>query len=173
MLRAEDGSLLIESLVACALLAMILMAIYTLSNGTWSLASKDQERAHVMRDAQVGVHRMTRELRQTYNVVSWSATSLQADVLTVSGSSRVTYDCNVAHPTLANTKRCVRTVGTTTEVVVDHVASAVFTYTLSGDTPTPRYVDVMVRVNAKGDVPDGHGHQVEFHDGVYMRNRDG
>jgi hypothetical protein len=171
--HAETGSLLVESLITAALLTVVLGAIYTLSNGALGIASKDQERSHVIRDAQTGVHRMTRELRSSYNVVSWTSTSIQADVLTASGNVRVTYNCGVAHPTLQNTSRCTRTVGSTSEVILDHVASAAFTYELEGSPSTPRYADIRLRIKAAGDLKEGHGHQIELHDGVYMRNRNG
>ena len=170
---SENGTMLIETLVACVLLTVIMGAVMTLTDGAARLTIQDQERGHVLSQAQVGLYGMTRELRQSYNVVSWSATSFQADVLTVSGNARVTYDCNVAHPTLPAVKRCVRTVGSASRLIVDHVASAAFTYELSGATSTPRYADIKLRIEATGDVKNGHRHEIELHDGFYMRNRDG
>jgi hypothetical protein len=163
-----------DVLVTASLLSVILTAILALGDGTWRVASRDQERAHVIRDAQVGLHRMTGELRHAYNVVSWSSTSMQADVLTASGNVRVTYDCADPHPIEQGATRCVRTAGGTTDVIVPKVTAATFTYEPNPVPPgsQPRYARVKLEVPAAGDVQDGHAHTIVLDDGLYMRNRD-
>lgn len=68
VLRQEKGVALTEVLVAGLLLVVMLSAVLNLLDSAVRQAPRDQERAHVVRDAQVGLYRMTRELRQAYEI---------------------------------------------------------------------------------------------------------
>ena len=130
------------------------------------MAPKETERAHVIREAQVGMHRMTRELRHAYQNVSVTGSTVQADVLSQDG---VSYDCNQPHPTNPAYTRCLRYVGGAGgEVVVDRVLNGDAVFTL---TP-PDYVRAVVEVNAGGDLKNGYDHPIPLEDGFYMRNLD-
>jgi hypothetical protein len=172
---AEAGLALVELLVVASLLIIVLGAILALAETTQRIAPKESERAHVIREAQVGLHRMTRELRHAYQAPTVTGSTMQAAVLGANGTARtVKYDCDEAHPTDGAYTRCVRQVlsGSTwtgNEVVIDRVlnGSAVF-----ASTP-PDYVSATVEVAARGNLQDGYDHRVILDDGIYMRNLDG
>jgi type II secretory pathway pseudopilin PulG len=166
--RDESGFTLIELLLTASMLTVILGATLAFLDAGTRAAPRDDERAAVVRDTQVGLHRMTRELRQTTALTSWTSTSIEADVVTYGGTAHVTYDCNVAHPTDSALKRCVRTSSGVQEVVVDRITSGTFTYTGS----PPRFAELKVVAPARGSLREGHTHSVVLSDGFYMRNRD-
>jgi type II secretory pathway pseudopilin PulG len=174
-LSDEAGYGLVELLVVASLLIVVLGAILTLGEATQRIAPKESERAHVIREAQVGLHRMTRELRHAYQAPTLTASTMEADVLAANGTTRtVRYDCDEAHPTDAAYTRCVRQVlsgGTWTagEVVIDRVLNGT---TVFSSTP-PDYVGARVEVAARGNLQDGYDHRVILEDGFYMRNLDG
>jgi hypothetical protein len=165
--------------VVTSLLAIVLGAVLTLGETSQRIAPRESERAQVIREAQVGLHRMTRELRHAYDadpdpaVVSLSVTpsTVVADVIAPSGPrADVSYDCNQPHPTNPDYTRCLRYVnGTGGEVIVDRVLNgdAVFTFT------SPDYVRVEIEVAAAGDLKNGYAHPILLEDGFYMRNLNG
>jgi type II secretory pathway component PulJ len=166
----EHGFTLIELMITATMLAFIVVAILAISDNTTKHAVRDQERAHVIREAQVGLHRMTRELRQAYAINSSSATSMNVQVLVNGTATQVAYDCSVVHPTDSSLRRCMRTVGTQSVLVVDRVKpGTIFTY--DGNSP-PRYVQARIAIPAKGERVKGHEHTVVLDDGFYMRNLD-
>jgi prepilin-type N-terminal cleavage/methylation domain-containing protein len=171
----ERGYSLIELMVVAALLAVVLGAILTLAEATQRIAPQETERAHVIREAQVGLDRMTRELRQAYAAPAVSGSTVEASVLGRGGATRtVRYDCDEAHPTESGYTRCLRQVLTggtwsTGEVVIDRVLNGTSVFTA---TP-PDYVRAAVEVAARGDRKTGYTHRVILDDGFYMRNLDG
>jgi hypothetical protein len=178
--RGESGYALIELLVVASLLTVVLGAILVLAETTQRIAPRENERAAVIREAQVGLHRMTRELRQTYAAPHVSSASrMEASVLVNGVATRVSYECDTPHPSDSDYTRCVRylvaTDGTKSggEVVIDRVVngSNVFTYTPNATDPT--YVQAKVEVAARGDLQEGYDYSVALDDGFYMRNRDG
>jgi hypothetical protein len=182
----ESGYALTELLLVSSLLVIVLGAILMLGEASQRIAPRETERAIVIRDAQVGMHRMTRELREAHNVVSplagASAAVFDAWVATPSGERRVSYECNVAHPTDASYTRCVRydvaANGTKSnpQVVVDRVLNGAAGSTLPvfvrGGAPTTDYVKATVEVAARGDRKTGYSSKVLLEDGFYMRNLD-
>jgi hypothetical protein len=171
----EGGYALVELLVVASLLVVVLGAILALGETTQRIAPKESERAHVIRESQVGLHRMTRELRHAFQAPTVSGSTMQADVLVANGATRtVRYDCDEAHPTDAAYTRCLRQVlsgGTWSagEVVIDQVLNGTAVFSL---TP-PDYVGATVEVAARGGLKDGHDHRIILQDGFYMRNLDG
>lgn len=182
--RAEQsGFTLVELLVVTAMLGFVLTAVLALAETSGKLAPQDQERAHVIREAQVGLYQITRELRQAHSVNATNAYSVDFNVLRAGSERRVVIDCGQAHPTEPSWRRCLRwEVGgdgslSAQQVVVDRVLNtqagggpAVFTYTLKNVKPV--YVTARVEVPAKGDLSSGHAHRVVLDDGVYIRNLD-
>jgi Tfp pilus assembly protein PilX len=162
-------------MVVASLLVVVLGAILALGETTQRIAPKESERAHVIREAQVGLHRMTRELRHAYEAPTVSGATMQANVRALGGATRtVRYDCDEAHPTDPAYTRCLRQVlsgGTwsTGEVVIDRVLNGTAVFSL---TP-PDYVGATVEVAARGGLEDGHDHRIVLEDGFYMRNLDG
>jgi type II secretory pathway pseudopilin PulG len=169
----EGGYALTELLVVSSLLVIVLGAVLTLGETSQRIAPKETERAQVIREAQVGLHRMTRELRHAYQAPTVTGPAIQAVVPSGTSGLTVRYECNRPHPTDTAYTQCQRfTVsgGTQTggEVVVDRVlnGSSVFT-TPTGST---NYVRAVVEVAARGDLKDGYDHRVVLDDGFYMRN---
>ncbi|HEV3376873.1 MAG TPA: hypothetical protein VG126_06305 [Thermoleophilaceae bacterium] len=163
-------------MVVASLLVIVLSAILALGETTQRIAPKETERAHVIREAQVGLHRMTRELRHAYQAPTVSGSTMQANVLGTGGSTAtVRYDCDEAHPTPdSGYTRCVRQVfsggsWSGEELVIDRVLNGTTVF----DFTPPDYISATVEVAARGDLKDGYDHRVILEDGFYMRNLDG
>jgi Tfp pilus assembly protein PilX len=183
----EAGYVLTEVLLVSTLLFIVLGAVLMFGDTSQRIAPKETERAIVIRDAQVGMHRMTRELREAHSVVSpaagVSAAVFDAWVPTTSSQRRVSYECNVAHPTDAAYTQCVRYdvsaagVKSNAQVVVDRVLNGAAGSTLPvfvrGSSPTADYVKTTVEVASRGDRKTGHNSKILLEDGFYMRNLDG
>ena len=164
--RDERGISLIEVMMSASILAVVLGAIFSLSETTAKLAPNDDERALVVDEARTALVRMTRDTREASTVsVADGGYTLAVQV----GGVSVTYTCNVAHPSIAGRTRCTRSQGGATAVVfADHLlnsASGSPVFTLDGN-----YVRVNLRVATKGVRKDGHKHTVTFDDAAYARN---
>lgn len=176
-LAGDAGFTVVEVLVVSMTLSFVLVALISLASTTQQQAPKDEERVHALRTAQVGLHRMTRELRQSYDFVSWSAYVVDANVRVNGVDKRVVYKCDEPHPTDTAYNRCVRyeitSSGSATpkETIIDRVSKVtVFTYPqLKGGKPL--YVTTRVEVPTKGDLKDGFKYRDVFEDGFYLRNR--
>jgi type II secretory pathway pseudopilin PulG len=187
--RGEAGFALTELLVVTSLLVIVLGAILALGETTQRITPKETERAHVIREAQVGLHGMTRQLRQAYLAHSWTDYTLD---VTLRDNNRFSFECDEPHPVESGYNRCVRfpvaldgTKGAGVPVI-DRVLNGpagggtpnpnpVFRYeykpgAVAGDPPIYAYVSV--DVPAKGDRKQGHNHKIALYDGVYMRNLD-
>ena len=151
--------------MTASILAVVLGAIFSLSETTAKLAPNDAERALVVDDARAALARITRDARQaTSAVVSASGYSLTVQV----GGVQITYTCNVPHPTISGRSQCTRTSGSGSPVVVNHlvnVAAATPVFVQDG-----RYVRVRLRVATTGDRKNGHKHAVTLDDGAFVRN---
>jgi hypothetical protein len=185
----EAGYALTELLLVSSLLVIVLGAILALGETTQRITPKETERAHVIREVQVGLHGMTRQLRQAYLAHLWTDYTLD---VTLRDGSRFSFECDQPHPTDSGYNRCVRfpvaTDGTKGAgvPVIDRVLNGpagggtpnpnpVFGYeykpgALTGDPPIYAYVSI--DVPAKGDRQQGHNHKIALYDGVYMRNLD-
>jgi hypothetical protein len=184
-LASEDGHGLIEVLLVVALVPVVLGAVLLFGETTFRLAPRDHEQALVARETQVGIHRMTRELRAAHEVHTATASTIDVNVLVRGTNTRVRYDCAIPHPGEATYRRCVRYVvaaDSTTgpgDVVVDRVlslggsspTSPVFTYETNA-VGQVSYVRVRVEVPARGDLKVGHRHRIALHDGFFLRNTD-
>ena len=179
--RASDerGFALVELVLVCALLGVVLSAILVFGDTAQQLGPKEQERAMAIQQAQTGIFRMTRELRQAHQVNT--AQPLVLDVNYASGgvNRQVRYECDEPHPTESAYSRCVRfEAGKPNEIVVDRVLNktTVFTYTTNTDGAIT-YVRVAIDVPARGERKIGsagsYDHQIGLYDGFYMRNLDG
>jgi type II secretory pathway pseudopilin PulG len=174
----EDGYALTELLVVAALLVIVLGAMLTLGETSQRLAPKETERAMVIREAQVGMHRMTRELREAHKVVTpvAGASGPVVDVWVPTGitEKRVSYECGT---------QCIRYdvsvagVKSNAQVVVDGVlnggAGSALPVFVRGEIPTSDYVKTTVEVAARGELQNGYPHKILLEDGFYMRNLGG
>ncbi len=168
---------LAELLVGMLTMTIVLMAIMGLLDAAIKTAPRDQERALSIREGQVGLHIMTRELRQANKV--WTPGKTQIYV-NIGDDKHVLYDCDAAHPDAADLRRCLRweaAIGT--ELPLDDPGEVVVARRLPGDVFTyepslinPTYVKVQIRVPQAGEREDGYHANLVLDDGFYLRNTD-
>lgn len=170
----ERGFTLVELLVSATILVLIMMATFSVLDGSSKTARRDTERAHAIREAQVGIDRMVRELRHTQTVHSASAQVLDVTVLQRGVTQRVVFDCSVASPGTPGARRCTRTPsGGSADVLVDRVRnigadSSAFAYT--PPSGTIRHVMVRLGVAADGGRAEGYRNDVVLSNGTALRN---
>jgi len=169
---------LAELLVAMAVGTIVMLAVLGLLDATIQTAPRDQERADTIREAQVGVHFMTRELREANKVWTPGKTQIYVNI----GDDRhVLYDCGVVQPDNPDERQCRRweaAIGSELpldeagEVVVERrVPGDVFTYEPNLINPT--YVKVHIEVPQSGErESDGYHQDLVLDDGFYLRNTD-
>ena len=180
----ERGFTLVEVLVVTAVLAVILTAVLNMLDATARLAPRDQERGHVIHESQVGIHRMTRELRHAYRIDSSGPWAITASLFRDGTTTQVTYDCADIDPERDEYRICNRSVGGTggaEEPVVKYVVLRsppgggappdIFTYR-TNDAGRIDYVSVELVTAASGDLPNGYSHTVTLRDGFFLRNVD-
>jgi len=178
----EAGYSLIELLLVMSMMVVVLGAVLSLADVAQRSTPKDLERAHAIRDAQVGLDRMTRELRQTHTVVAYSDYTIEVKAWVGGQERQITYDCSDPQPSETGYNRCIRKeiASTASYPVISRILngpssstpSPVFTYTTNASGQIT-YVKATVEASAKGDLKQGFTHRVALHDGFYMRNRDG
>ena len=172
---------LAEVLVTMVLMLLLLFAVVQLLDTTSAIAPKDRERNDVLHEAQVGLHRMTRELRQSFalNSSPQTASRMSAQVTVAGVDKHVLYDCNLPSPTktgfyacrrvAVNASGAVPTNAASGEVVIDRLTTPnIFTYTPSASSP--KYVKAKIQVPAAGERTKGYAHTVTLDDGFFMRN---
>ena len=180
LLREEDGFTLTEQLVVAAGMAVILGAILGLSEVAIKQAPQDRERVHAVRDAQVALDKMTRELRTAHSITI-SDFKAVASIYRAGTTITVTYDCSGAP--VAGLRTCVRTQtgsgAPTTATAIDRVANAtsrpVFTATTRPDkngVPRVAYVRTLIEVQSRGELKAGAKARSVLDDGFYLRNVD-
>jgi prepilin-type N-terminal cleavage/methylation domain-containing protein len=176
-LRSEKGMSLMELLVGMALMSVVMLALLALLDSAISTAPRDEERANSIREGQVGLHVMTRELRQANKVWTPGRTQIYVNI---GDDKHVLYDCDAVHPANPDQRQCLRweaAVGSELpldqpgQVVVERrVAGDVFTYQPNLINPT--FVEVHIEVPQAGDREDGYHANLELNDGFYLRNTD-
>ena len=183
LLRDERGFTLTEQLVVAAGLVVILGAIMGLADLAAKSAPTDRERMHAVREAQVEVDKMVRELRKAYNVsIQGAGFTAVAQLLDGGLPATVTYDCSAAP--VNGVRRCIRSQtggngGPPTQTVLPRVANAtsrpVFTPQQRADATNVNrttYVRVIVEVPSRGERSTGGKARTVFEDGFYLRNVD-
>jgi prepilin-type N-terminal cleavage/methylation domain-containing protein len=176
-LRSEKGMSLMELLVGMALMSVVMLALLALLDSAISTAPRDEERANSIREGQVGLHVMTRELRQANKVWTPGRTQIYVNI---GDDKHVLYDCGIVHPEDETQRQCRRweaAIGSELpldapgQIVVERrVAGDVFTYEPSLINPT--YVKVHIQIPQAGDRADGYHANVVLDDGFYLRNTD-
>jgi hypothetical protein len=180
LLREEDGFTLTEQLVVAGGMSVILAAILGLSEVAIKQAPADRERVHAVRDAEIGLAKMTRELR-TAHAITIQPLKATASIYRSGATITVTYDCSGA--AVDGLRKCVRTQSgsgpSTSSTVIDRVANGtsrpVFTATTRADDdgiPWTTYVKTLVEVPARGERSSGAKARTVLEDGFYLRNID-
>ncbi len=187
-IRTEEGGFsLIELMMVCAVLSVILAAVLMMLVTTNKIAPKDEERSQVLQETQVGVHKMTRELRHAYQVDVADPWRLEVRSMVNGVSTQIGYDCSDSTPGSTNYRQCNRyIVGSATRVPV--IQRVLLPTPAGGGAPAPIfeyrrkdpanpaspivYVRVRVRVSPAGERNDGYQYPLVFDDGFYMRNAD-
>lgn len=176
-LRSESGYTIVEFMFVSVILAVVLAATLVVLDKTVEIFPEDQERAHTLRDAQVGLAEMTRELRQAYEIHapasgSAAAGAIVVDVTLRSVDYRLSYDCTSGQRCVRSAQTLVNGVPTgsaVTRVVLQRVlnGSTVFTRT------TDDFVKARIEVAATGERDQGDSHRVVLDDGFLVRNTAG
>jgi Tfp pilus assembly protein PilW len=175
LLGDDSGVSLVEMLVVTGVLIFVVSAVLSVLDITAREAPKHVERGHVVRDGQLALERMTRELRQASVFVSTSSQVVELDtyVRPAGGSAalrRVRYDCG-SQESCRRYEGPAGVAGPTTldGVLVTGVQNAdVFAVTSSGSPAVPRYVTVKLGLRVKGQT-----NALFIHDGVELRNASG
>lgn len=179
IVRDERGFTLPELLVSITIFGFLLAGLLGLLTAGASHAPRDQERAHVIRDTQVGLGRMVRELRQAYKVEGTGSNYIRVNVRRQSTNTNVLVEYACGTPTPGGCVRRETAVGGTLpaqgQTVIPRVlnsattgANAVFNYS---DPVSPRYVTVRIEAPAAGErTQSGHSHKVVYENGFYIRN---
>ena len=192
----ESGFTLAEVLAAMTIFAVLLGATVMFLTTAEVNSSRDTETANAAQEAQTGLDRMVRELRQASSVVVADPNTLDVIV----GDKQIRYQCGVEDPADSRYRRCLRSAGavgalpagTGGEVVVARLlngtaARPVFTYTdpppaetdvddEAADpadpdpAPQPTYVTMALAVPAAGERKAGYKHEVVLDTGFYLRN---
>jgi len=114
-MRSERGLTLVELMITVTILTVVLLATFALLDTTRENASRDEERAQSVREAQSGLLRMAKELRHAYritaagpNTVTFMMRCSTSESCTSTGqtanSKLITYTC---------TTECARAVSVT------------------------------------------------------------
>jgi type II secretory pathway pseudopilin PulG len=179
----QAGWTLVELMVVVGLLGFVLAAVLSLFSATEKVAPEDAERAAAVRDAQVGIHTITRELRSAYQLDTTSPYYLSARLYVRGTNLTVAYDCSGAgaDPTLGS---CVRTVlsggPASNHVLVKAPVNKqgatparppVFTYTTRPDGRIT-YVNVHVETAVRARANGRYYYRLPLNDGAYLRNLD-
>lgn len=176
----QRGFSLVELITVSFLLIVVLSATLMVLERTTEIAPQDEERTQSIREVQVGLHRMVRELREAYALnPAAPPTSTQMDVLVpVAGGpdKRVVYNCAQPHPD-PRYSRCLRYEGAADftqplgagHLAVDRVLNDV-AVTPVFKKVSSSYVEAKVEVPARGERDSGFQHKVVLEDGFFMRN---
>jgi prepilin-type N-terminal cleavage/methylation domain-containing protein len=187
--RGEAGFTLVELLVSMSLLTIVMGALLGIADSSLPVAARDQERAHVLGEAQSGLDRMTRELRQATKVV-WTSPTADAiwfEVDRTGSTVEVLYDCRV-QPVGKPYRQCVKATGTNPavapsvasgRVVIDRVLNGtaaaathptVFSFSPNATSPVQISAEIVVAAQGERHSRRDYTHQFVLDDGVYMRN---
>jgi len=175
-MRCERGYTLTEALIVVVLLIVVLGGTLSMLDTTAHIAPEENERAHAIREAQVGLATMVRELRQARSVEAHSATSMTVRTPVAGTPTRVRWDCAAGSQSKSGLNACERVqydgagqAVSTTYPLDRLIEPEVFEYTLGADGDV-EYVRARIRVPASGERETGVGHAIVLDDGFFLRN---
>ena len=169
----ERGFTLVELLVAMTVLVILMLATFKVLDDSSAMATRDNERASAIREAQVGLDTMIRELRHARLVNSAGPQVLDVTVTRRGVDRQVVFNCSVAVPGATGLRRCTRTSGGVTTVLVDRIRaigadSSAFSYTPTSGPA--RHVRVRLGVAVDGGRAGGYVNSLVLTDGTALRN---
>ena len=184
----QSGMTLIELLVAAALLTIVLGATLAPMNTSATIEKRDVALAEAIRDGQIGLQRMVREVRQAYSIREHRRTrsTSRSTWATRTFASSTSATCPTprrrATRTASSYRRCVRiqAIGNgalpslaSGEVVIDRLlngtnADPVFTYT--PNTISPKFIAAKIESDAGDATSPVFRHAMTFEQGLYLRN---
>jgi prepilin-type N-terminal cleavage/methylation domain-containing protein len=170
---AQGGFTLVEQLVVLVILTIVVGATLTALNSLMKAAPADQEWSHIVADAQSGMYRMTRELRQGFNVTLVTGYVASADVVVNGSTKHVLFQCDLSSTctrkfTTAPAAAPARGAGGATLIKYAQnfaQSTPVFTATAT------KYYEVKLVVRSGGaQSKSTHTHNVTLVDGFLTRN---
>ncbi len=185
LLGGEAGFSLIELLAVMSGFVVVMLSLFGFYNVTDKVARREIAAGQAARAVQVGLHRMTRELRQASTIYAASASTMDVKIAIAGVPTRVVYKCDV-QPSGVSYRQCVRAASTTltaapstgsAPVIVDRVLNGtaaapsnpgVFSFTPDAINPTFVQATVVVPANAGGST--GYSRNITLDDGFYPRN---
>lgn len=181
-MRSERGYTVIEAMIVCVLLIAMLGATLSLLDTTANVAPQENERAHAVRDAQVQLAGMVRELRQAHEVYFISADRIEVQVPLVGGElRRVEYECTF-DGSKPDTKSCKRRLYNAAGTTVERTSTAVdrllvpagqtnpTVFTWTSENGKVVFVKARIAVPASGERKEGLKHEIVLDDGFLLRN---
>jgi type II secretory pathway pseudopilin PulG len=167
----EAGFTVIELLLAASIMVVVLLASLTTLEGTTRVSKQETDRTQAIREAQVGLDRMVRELRHTRQVDSFSATVVRVRVRArnVTGVERIVeFDCSAA-------SSCVRKAidgpaAGTSQTLVTGVDTTADVFARTPATGTVKYLKVRLAVAVNAGTSFGHAQRAILEDGTALRN---
>ena len=189
-LESERGFTLIELLITATVLTLVVGATLAILDTSSQKARNDIDRQDAISEAQSGLYRMTRELRQGTAVRGANLPNTGTDSIEmVVKNVRVLYNCAVVSPINSAYHQCVRYASsdvnvpptTNGQVVIDRVMNGtgfpapanipVFT---PNSATTPTGYNVTIEVPSKGErfnaANNSFQSKVTLNDGIYLRN---
>ena len=186
---SERGVSLPELLITMVLLSIGLAALLSLLDSSQAVQSKDLERGVALEDAQAGLGRMTREMRQGSAPITGAIPTAPGNILDLAtNAGEVKYDCSQTSPTDPTLHACYRSFRANPIVdantppfgaptlVIDRVSNApadpIFTPRVPLGGTGVNFVEVKLVVPARGTrtVGRGYAYQATFTSGLYLRN---
>lgn len=125
---SAGGFTLIEILVSMSILTVVMAAIFAFLWGASSYWRVGQNTADVTENARSGLNRMTRELKQSSNVLSASYNQVSFTVDFGTGAETVTYGFNPGSGSVGGTIWRSSSIDTESAVLVDNVDSVQYDY---------------------------------------------
>jgi Tfp pilus assembly protein PilW len=172
LIRGQAGFSLVEQLIALVLLTTVMGATLTALESMLRSTPANEEWNHTVADTQAGLFRMTRELRQGFNVTLVTEYVASADVVVNGATRHVLYQCDLSSActrkfTTAPTAAPARGAGG--ETLMGNVQSytekkPVYT------SPASKYFQIAVIVRSAGSVKTAHTHNITLTDGFFARN---
>lgn len=184
----QAGVSLVELLVAQTVFLLVMGAALSMLDTQTKVAPRDRERAFAMRELQVGLDKMVRELRHTETVLVASANQMEVELTRNGVLRRVGYKCDQAlaaddpsNPYDQTYRRCVRVEGPagaalpaydTGRTVIDRVLTGTDIFTYNAAAPAQStYIKTTLTVPSRGERKESNSHNIVLKDGFFMPNR--